>query len=92
MCVPVVNVREVSVAVGQRLVSVAVCMWLARRVIRGVDMLVVVVVDMLVTVALEQVKPHADSHHKTAGQERGVSGSRTRATETTAPTNGPVEK
>jgi hypothetical protein len=47
---PVVDVRVVWVAVGKWLMDVGVRMGLAGRVVRAVDMVVVLVVNMPVTV------------------------------------------
>ena len=50
MCVPVVDVRVVWVLVSKWFVDMGVRMGLARRVIRTVDMPVVLIVYMPVTV------------------------------------------
>ena len=71
--VPVVEVRVVGVPVRDRRVPVAVRMWLARRVTRGVFVLVMEVVDVamgmlqrfmrvFVIVRLGDVQPHAETH------------------------------
>lgn len=73
MLVPVMEVRIVGVPVRHRRVPVGVRVGLARRVIRGVFVLVMEVVDVtmgmlhrfmrvVVVVRLGDVQPHADTH------------------------------
>ena len=50
MSVPVVDVREVRVTVGERLVNVSVRMRITKRIIRGMGMLVMSVMGMRVSV------------------------------------------
>jgi hypothetical protein len=84
--VPVVEVRVVGVPVRDRRVPVAVRMWLARRVTRGVFVLVMEVVDVemgmlqrfmrvFVIVRLGDVQPHAETHARHASKTRTAPGS-----------------
>ncbi len=103
MAMTVMEVREVRMAMREPSVAVAMGMWLSRRVVRCVCMLVMRVMDMsvlvlhrlmlvLMLVPLDETQVEADAHEDGCCASRRPTGSESSITASATPMNGAVEK